>query len=158
MIRMMMYDEKTGDARFKTMIKDFLQSHFNKDVSTEDFKAAVEKYLTKEMDLTGNGRLDWFFNEWVYGTEMPNYRFDYQIGKDGTLSGKITQSGVSKEFGMLVPLYVDFGKGWVKLGSAVMIGNTSVDISNMKLPAVPKKAVVCALNDVLAASIQNSKQ
>jgi hypothetical protein len=101
--------------------------------------------------------MDWFFNEWVYGTEMPSYRFDYQIGKDGTLSGKITQSGVSKEFAMLVPLYVDFGKGWVKLGMAVMAGNTSIDISNLKLPAMPKKVAICALNDVLAASIQSGK-
>jgi hypothetical protein len=157
MIRMMMYDEQTGDGRFKAMMKDFVQTHFNKDISTEDFKAAVEKHITKEMDLTRNGRMDWFFNEWVYGTEMPSYRFDYQIGKDGSLSGKITQSGVSKEFAMLVPLYVDYGKGWVKLGTATMAGNTSIDISNMKLPAVPKKAAVCALNDVLAASIQNGK-
>jgi hypothetical protein len=158
MIRMMMYEEQTGDARFKAMIKDFIQTHYNKDISTEDFKAAVEKHITKEMDLTKNGRLDWFFDEWVYGTEMPSYRFDYQISQDGTLSGKITQSGVSKNFAMLVPLYGDFGKGWVKLGSALMISNQSVEISNLKLPAVPKKVAVCAWNDVLAASIQNNKQ
>jgi Carboxypeptidase regulatory-like domain/Peptidase family M1 domain len=158
MIRMMMYEQQTGDARFKAMIKDFIQTHYNKDISTEDFKAAVEKHITKEMDLTKNGRLDWFFDEWVYGTEMPSYRFDYQVSQDGTLSGKITQSGVSKNFAMLVPLYGDFGKGWVKLGSALMISNQSVDISNLKLPAVPKKVAVCAWNDVLAASIQNNKQ
>lgn len=158
MIRMMMYEEQTGDARFKAMIKDFIQTHYNKDISTEDFKAAVEKHITKEMDLTKNGRLDWFFDEWVYGTEMPSYRFDYQISQDGTLSGKITQSGVSKNFAMLVPLYGDFGKGWVKLGSALMISNQSVDITNLKLPAVPKKVAVCAWNDVLAASIQNNKK
>jgi hypothetical protein len=157
MIRMMMHDEQSGDARFRAMMKDFVQSNFNKDISTEDFKAAVEKHITRDMDLTRNGRMDWFFNEWVYGTEMPSYRFDYQIGKDGTLSGKITQSGVSKEFAMLVPLYVDFGKGWVKLGMAVMAGNTSIDISNLKLPATAKKVAICALNDVLAASIQNGK-
>jgi hypothetical protein len=88
---------------------------------------------------------------------MPSYRFDYQIAGDGSLSGKITQSGVSKEFAMLVPLYVDYGKGWVKLGSAVIAGNDSVDIPSMKLPALPKRAAICALNDVLAASIQNGK-
>ena len=157
MIRMMMYDEKTGDARFKAMMKDFVLSHYNKDISTEDFKAAVEKHITKDMDLTRNGRMDWYFDEWVYGTEMPSYKFDYQIGKDGSLSGKITQSGVSNRFAMLVPLYVDYGKGWVKLGMAAMAGNTSLDIPSMKLPGMPKKAAICALNDVLAASIQNGK-
>jgi len=58
---------------------------------------------------------------------------------------------------MLVPLYADFGKGWIKLGSATMIGNSSVDIENMKLPAAPRKVAICALNDVLAANIQNGK-
>lgn len=158
MIRMMMYNQKEGgDAHFEEMMKDFIQTHFNKDVSTEDFQAIVEKHMTKEMDLAGNGRMDWFFGEWVYGTEMPSYNFEYQINNDGSLSGKITQSGVSKDFAMLVPVYADFGKGWAKLGSAKIIGNNSVDITNLKLPMAPKKAAICALNDVLAASIQNGK-
>jgi len=159
MIRMMMYDQQggSGDSRFQKMMKDFIESHYNKDVSTEDLKAIVEKHITKDMDITKNGRMDWFFNEYVYGIEMPSYRFDYQINSDGSLSGKITQSGVSGNFAMLVPLYADFGKGWIRLGSATMVGNSSVDITNLKLPAAPKKAAICALNDVLAASIQNGK-
>jgi hypothetical protein len=159
MIRMMMYDQqgRTADSRFQKMMKDFIQTHYNRDVSTEDLKAMVEKHITREMDLTNNGKLDWFFNEYVYGTEMPSYNFDYQINSDGSLSGKITQSGVSENFAMLVPLYVDFGGGWIKVGSATMIGNSSVDIANMKLPSTPKKAAICALKDVLAASIQNGK-
>ena len=134
MIRMMMYERQTGDSRFQKMMKDFIQTNFNKDISTEDFKAIVEKHITKEMDLAGNGRMDWFFNEWVYGTEMPTYRFDYKVSNDGTISGRITQSGVSDHFAMLVPLYADFGKGWIKFGTATMIGNSSVDISNLRLP------------------------
>src|SRR6267378_4461760 len=121
MIRMMMFDKQSGDSRFQKMMKDFIQTNFNKDISTEDFKAIVEKHITKEMDIAGNGRMDWFFNEWVYGTEMPTYRFDYKVSGDGTVSGRITQSGVSDNFAMLVPLYADFGKGWTKLGMATMI-------------------------------------
>ena len=56
------------------------------------------------MDIAGNGRMDWFFNEWVYGTEMPSYRFEYKVSADGTVSGRITQSGVSDNFAMLVVL------------------------------------------------------
>ncbi len=29
--------------------------------------------MTKQMDIQKNGRLDWFFNEWVYGTQVPRY-------------------------------------------------------------------------------------
>ena len=49
------------------------------------------------------------------------------------LSGKITQSGVTDDFVMIVPIYLDMGKGWAKLGVATILGNTSVDITNLKL-------------------------
>jgi hypothetical protein len=102
--------------------------------------------------------MDWFFNEWVYGTEMPSYKFDYQLSADGTtVSGKITQSGVSENFKMLVPVYVDYGKGWSRMGSAMINGNKSIELNNEKLPRPAKRVALCALDDVLALSIQNSK-
>jgi hypothetical protein len=158
MLRMMMMQHgKEGDARFQAMMKDFVQTHFNQDVSTEDFKAIVEKHMTKEMNMDGSGKMDWFFNEWVYGTQVPAYKFEYKLSPDGVLNGKVTQSGVTDDFMMLVPIYVDMGKGWSRLGSARMIGNTSVDIKDIKLPGTPKRVAVCAWNDVLATSIENSK-
>ena len=157
MIRMLMFDMKTGDDRFKAMMQDFVKTNFNKDISTEDLKRAIEKHMTKEMDIDGNRRMDWFFDEWVYGTEMPSYRLEYQIGADGSLSGRITQSGVSDKFVMRVPVYVDFGKGWVRLGSATIVGNSTADLGNIKLPKGAKRAAVCALNDVLALSVQNGR-
>ena len=158
MLRMLMFDPaKGGDARFIAMMKDLIQSHFNKDISTEDLKQIVEKHITKEMDIDGNKKMDWFFDEWVYGTEMPSYRFDYQINADGSLSGKITQSNVSDKFVMRVPVYVDFGKGWQRIGAATVGGNSAVDLNNVKLPKGAKRATICALSDVLAANIQNSK-
>ena len=159
MLRQMMFDpSKGGDQRFMGMMQDFIKSHYNEDVSTEDLKKTVEKHLTRQMDLDGNGRMDWFFNEWVYGTEMPRYRFEYQLAADGlSLSGQITQSGVSDKFKMLVPVYVDFGKGFVRIGAATITGNSSVELKNVKFPTVANRAAVCALDDVLALSIQNSK-
>jgi peptidase M1-like protein len=156
MLRMMMYDRKTGDSRFQTMMKDFVQTHFNKDVSTEELQLIVEKHMTPEMDVDKNKSMAWFFDEWVYGTEVPAYKFQYQIS-EGSLSGKITQSGVSENFVMLVPLYVDFGKGWTRLGQVTIVGNSTVDIPPIKLPPGLKRAALCALNDVLATSIENVK-
>jgi hypothetical protein len=158
MLRMMMYDRHAGgDKRFSAMMQDFIKSHYNEDVSTEDFKRIVEKHMTPQMNLDGTGRMDWFFNEWVYGIEMPSYRFEYQLGGGESLSGRITQSGVSENFKMLVPVYVDLGKGWIRIGAATIIGNSSVDLSNIKLPQPAKRAAICALNDVLALNIQNAK-
>lgn len=165
MLRMMMYDsrDKTGDpdARFKTMMKDFVKTYYNLDVSTEDFKRIVEKHMTADMDLDENKRMDWFFNQWVYGTEVPAYKFDYQVGSAGgktTLSGKITQSGVSDNFRMLVPVWLDYGKGWTRLGAATVIGNSSVDLPVIPLSAQPKRVALAALNDVLATSVESSKR
>ena len=156
MIRMMFYTAREGDKRFQALMKDFVQSHYNRDVSTEDFKQIVEKHMSKEMDLDGNQRLDWFFNQWVYGTEIPSYRFEYQLGDGSQLAAKLTQSGVSDGFKMLVPIYLDFGRGLVRIGAAKIIGNSSIDV-NIKLGQPAKRAAICAQNDVLALSIQNSK-
>jgi hypothetical protein len=158
MLRMMMYDPKQGgDARFQAMMKDFVQTYFNRDVSTEDFKSIVEKHITPEMDATKNGKMDWFFSEWVYGTEVPSYRMEYQA-TDVMFSGRSpNQVFPTILCGMIVPIYLDFGKGWVRLGTARMIGNTTIDVKNIKLPVAPKSAALCAMNDVLAVSIQNSK-
>lgn len=158
MLRQMMKDQNQGgDKRFIAMMHDFIKSHHNQDVSTEDLKRIVEKHMTKEMDLTGNKRMDWFFDQWVYGTEMPSYQFDYQIGSDGALTGKITQSGVSPKFMMPVPVYVDYGKGWVRLGVAAIAGNSTVDLGKVPLPKGVKRASICAMHDVLALKIQNNK-
>jgi hypothetical protein len=158
MLRMMMYQQtKGGDIRFQEMMKDFVKTHFNQPVSTEDFKAIVEKHMTPEMNVDNSGKMDWFFNEWVYGTQVPAYKLEYSVAADGMLTGKITQSGVSDDFIMIVPIYLDMGKGWAKLGSARLVGNTSIEIRNVKLPAVPKRVALCAMNDVLATSIENTK-
>lgn len=140
------------------MMQDFIQTHYNKDVSTEDFKHIVEKHITPELDIDKNGKMDWFFDEWVYGTKMPSYKFTYQTADNGgktVMTAKLTQSGVTDNFVMRIPLYVDYGKGWQYLGSATAVGNSSVDLNNIPLKGKPKKIAVAALNDVLAESIEN---
>lgn len=157
MLRMMMHNQRDGgDKRFQDMMKDFVKTYYNQPVSTEKFKAIVEKHMTDEMDF-GNHKMDWFFNQWVYGTEVPAYRLEYKVTSDGVMTGKISQSGVSDNFVMIVPIYVDMGKGWARLGSARLLGNSTVEITGVKLPAVPKRVAVAAMNDVLATSIENSK-
>lgn len=161
MLRMMLFDHRGGgDAHFREMMNDFVQTNFNKEVSTEDFKHAVEKHMTPQMDVDKNGTMDWFFNDWVYGTDIPAYRLDYQTtnSPDGKtlVTVHVTQSGVSDDFKMLVPIYADFGKGWVRLGAAKMTGNSTVDIP-IPLPQAPKKLTLCALDDVLYTSLDAKK-
>jgi aminopeptidase N len=152
MLRSMMYSTEDEDKAFMAMMHDFVETHRERPASTESFKAVAEKHITKLMDIQGNGRLDWFFNEWVYGTEVPRYHFEYQLtpaaGGKANLHMTITQGEVSDQFAMLVPVYADFGNGMVRLGQAKVIGSSSRTI-DVLLPSQPKKVAINAYKDIL---------
>ena len=158
MIRMMMRDRQKGDQQFKEAMQDFVKTYSGKAATTEDFKAMIEKHMTPEMDVDGNHRMDWFFNEYVYGTALPSYKADYSfdIGPDGdvVMSMKLTQSGVDDKFRMLVPIYLELADGNVAfLGRARLIGNISVEqkVPLKGLKTKPRRAVVNYYDDVLAS-------
>jgi Peptidase family M1 domain len=153
MIRMMMYDSRSRDERFIAMMRDFVASHRNQNVSTEDFKGTVEKHMTPEMDITGTKTMDWFFNQFVYGTEIPRYKLDYQLATEGQqtiLKMRVTQSEVSPNFRMAVPVYLETeDKKLAKLGVVRILGNSSQD-STVTLGFRPKRVLLAAYEDVLA--------
>jgi hypothetical protein len=153
MIRMMMWDRKNGDLKFKETMRDFVRTYSNKPASTEDFKAMVEKHMTPEMDIDANRRMDWFFNHYVYGTSLPSYKFEQSVdnGANGTvLNFKITQSKVPEDFKMLVPVYLEMSDGKItRLGSATLIGNSSFQQTVPLGKASVKRAILMYYNDVL---------
>jgi len=159
MIRMMMWDQKAGDQNFKALMQDFVNTYRGKSATTEDFKAMVEKHMTPEMDAQGNHRMDWFFNEYVYGTALPSYNVAYSFDKDASgdvvLNFKLSQAGVDDHFVMLVPIYLELADGRiVHLGRARMIGNTTMDEKAplRGLKDAPRRAMVNYNYDVLASN------
>jgi hypothetical protein len=152
MLRSMMYGTQDGDKAFIAMMHDFVDRHREKAASTESFRAIAEKHMTKTMDLEGNGRLDWFFNEWVYGTQVPRYHFEYQLtpvdGGKVKLHMTVAQSDVDQHFAMLVPVFADFGNGMVRLGQVRIAGN-STDTADILLPGQPKKVALNVYKDIL---------
>jgi len=156
MLRAMMRDAKTHDANFIAMMKDFVQTFYNQNASTEDFQGIVEKHMNSAMNLDGNGRMDWFFNEWVYGTEVPRYRLDYSLTEEGGkvwLTGTVEQSDVSSNFKMLVPLYLDFHGLPMPVGNIALSGSSKSREFRLGLPERPKRVLLNAENDVLAAEV-----
>ena len=152
MLRSIMYSPQDGDKPFIAMMHDFVESHRDIAASTESFKAIVEKHMSKTMDLAGNGRLDWFFREWVYGTKIPKYHLDYQItpaeGGKVSLHMTVTQSEVDDQFLMLVPVFADFGKGMVRIGQLGVHGN-STRTADVVLPMQPKKVALNVYKEIL---------
>jgi hypothetical protein len=162
MLRWMMYDRQTGDQAFIAMMKDFVKTYYQQNASTEGFKSVVEKHMKPAMDLEGNKRMDWFFRQRVYGTEVPRYRFDYTLTPQGDgktlLKATLTQSEVSEGFRMPVPVYLDFDGKLVRLGEVNMVGNTTTPEFQVMLPQKPKRALINAHYDVLAVeSVSNGR-
>ena len=159
MVRMMMWDRQTGDQKFKATMQDFVKTYSGKAATTEDFKAMVEKHMTPDMDIDGNHRLDWFFNEYVYGTALPTYNLNSSFEKDANgdvvLTFSVKQSGVDDKFRMIVPIYLELADGrMLNLGRARLSGNTSVDgkVPIKGLKDIPKRALLNYYNDVLASN------
>jgi hypothetical protein len=122
MLRMQMMSPRDQDPEhaFKEMMQDYCKTFDNKAASTEDFKAIVEKHMTHGMDLDGNHKMDWFFNQYVYGMGEAQYTFHStaEAAADGKthLKGEITRAGVPDTWKDAVPLYAHVGDKTVKMG------------------------------------------
>jgi aminopeptidase N len=55
------------------MLQDYYKIFRGRKASTANFQWIVEKHTGKAMD--------WFFKQWVYGTEIPSYKYAYKIEK-----------------------------------------------------------------------------
>jgi hypothetical protein len=155
MIRMMMWSPKDGDARFKATMHDFVNTHRLQAATTEDFKAIVEKHMSPGMDLEGNHTMDWFFREYVYGTDLPAYHFEGDAtpsGEGWSVHFKLTQSGVDAHFANAVPIYLELADGKVmRMGQIAIHGPKTVEqtVQLPKLPAAIKKVSINYYYDVL---------
>jgi hypothetical protein len=145
MLRAIMYDTKNTDGRFLTMMRDFAKTYSGQNASTENFQRIVEKHMGESME--------WFFNQWVYGTDIPTYDFKYQLSDAGDgqtqLSMTITQSGVSEAFQMRLPVHGVINGSSRHMGTIQVVGTKPYTV-NAKLPVRPEKIILDAERSILA--------
>lgn len=162
MLRMLMWENQSErpDQRFAAMMLDFVQAHAGKTATNADFEAVVKRHMTPQMDAAGDGTMDWFFEQWLYGTEIPSFRNHLTVervaGDEYRIAGTVEQLGVSADFRTFMPLYLDFGKdGMARLGGVRLVGTGPLDVDiKLKLPAKPKRVVLNAHHDVLALDVK----
>jgi hypothetical protein len=158
MLRMVLREDGVPDPdrAFRALMADFVKTWSGKNPSTDDFQAVAEHHMTKDLDLAGNGKLDYFFNQWVHGTDIPTLTSALDVADLGggkyRISGTITQAGVPPEFRTSVPIYLDFGNDrFVRLGVGTITGSTTSRMSaDVALPQKPRRAFVNAMHDVLS--------
>jgi hypothetical protein len=157
MLRMSMQDrtKKNPDEPFIAMMTDFATTYAGKNVTTADFQHVVERHMTPALKLTADGKADWFFQQWVYGTSIPRLTQSLDVADAGNgkykISGTITQAEVTDNFATVVPIYVYFDKGsWARLGALTLVGNKTENVNlELALPRKPTKIVANAMHDVL---------
>ncbi|HYL06714.1 MAG TPA: M1 family aminopeptidase [Thermoanaerobaculia bacterium] len=157
MLRMLMWDaaDRTPDRRFIAMMHDYAATYAGKQATTADFQQVVERHMVPAMNAAGDGKMSWFFGQWVYGTEVPHYVADLRLetaGDEVHIKGKVTQEGVSDGFRTLVPIYLEFDRSqFVRVGLLPMVGKatTPVDVA-LKPPKKPRGVLINARSEVLA--------
>ena len=151
MLRAMMENQRDSDpdARFIKMMHEFVATFANRNASTADFQQVVEKYMGEPMG--------WFFNQWVYGTEVPELNFSYALkpgdGGKTILQLSLQQSGVSDQFQSRMPLYVTVNGAARQLGFLKVVGPTKYQ-TEVPLPFHPDKVTMDEYHNFLAIEHQ----
>ncbi len=134
MLRMMLADLETGDdTRFRDLMRRFVRDHRQRPASTRTFETAVTRAFGEPMD--------WFFDQWVYGVDVPTYRPDLRTTRlldrpsPYVLHGTIRQEDVPDTFRMPVPIRVEFA-GRAPEVYRVLVDAETVDVE-IPLPAEP---------------------
>jgi len=135
MLRVLTRSITKNDETFFEILRDFIETHRGGRPTTADFEAIVAKHAPADWS--------WFFDQWVYGAEIPSYVWDYDLvaGENGgsVLRLSVEQSGVSEGFRMAVPVRMEFGENR-SAEVLVMIGKPEQTIE-IPLPERPKKVV-----------------
>jgi hypothetical protein len=154
MLRMQLWDAHNADPDhlFKDMMKDYCKTFDNQAASTDDFKTIVDKHMTRNMDADGNHKMDWFFDEYVYGTAVPQY--NVHSSTSATADGKtilnmtVNRTGVPDNWKDVIPIYAHQGDKTTKLGTILI--RKSTETINITIPEKVDRVTVNDYEDLLA--------
>lgn len=146
MIRQLLWASVRDRDAFRETLQDFLRTFSGKEASTEDFFRLLQKH----------SNMDWvsFFENWVYGTAIPTYKWSYKVADSPTPDGrysfslKVTQTDVPTGFSAVVPVRFDFdSKKWSYIWVIIDAPEKTFDFL---LAAKPKKVTFNPDHSVLA--------
>jgi len=146
MLRNLMLDNETGSEELFDGFMNTLFTRFqSRTISTEDFQAFLGEYLQTDMQ--------WFFDQWVYGTDIPTYRFAYTTEElpsgDVKMRVRVRQEDVPEDFMMLVPIQIDFGVDGTAVVPVLVKGAETITDLPL-LPRAPDEVTFNVLESVLA--------
>jgi aminopeptidase N len=150
----------SGQAFFD-MMSDFVVRYSGKTASSDDFRLVANEHFGKTPIARKYGLqdLNWFFQQWVYGYQLPRYRLEYRVdrGQDGRflVKGKVLQSGVPEHWFMPLPLMITYGKNQTGFGTVPAYGQSRA--FEILLNREPKKVELDPGKWILADSIVSKR-
>jgi hypothetical protein len=105
-----MLRRKMGDDAFLKMLAALRRQYEDKSISTDEFRILCAGFLPAKAP---DPMLESFFDQWVYGTGIPELKLDYKITGKAPLwkvTGTVTQKQVGDDFAAEVPVEVQLGK------------------------------------------------
>lgn len=103
MLRILMYDlDRNSDRPFWKFVRDLNGMLNDQKFSNADIITLAEKHYGQP--------LDWFFEQWLFSRNIPEYNVEYRISESGgqyMIKGKIDTKGVSPGFNPPVVMRVE---------------------------------------------------
>lgn len=154
MLRMMLRDskKKNPDARFDQLLRNTLADHRFQTLSSAQLQNEVERLMTPSMDLENSRSMDWFFDEWVRQTGIPEYTVTFSARPRESrflIEGSLEQSDVADVFTERVPIYGMLAQGKpIFLGDVVTTGAATpfrftAHFRPLKLVIDPEHTLLC---------------
>jgi len=146
MLRVLMLDLRTmSDDRFTATMRDYYQTFLGQAATTADFQHVVERHIGMPMD--------WFFDEWVKGTDIPTYHVAWKNesaeGGRFRIRLRVRQEHVPATFRMPVLVSADLGQDRIAHFRVDVQGASGEYVSPL-LPAEAKNVTFNDLHAVLA--------
>jgi aminopeptidase N len=136
-----------GDERFRSMLGEVVKQKRYQPLSTEDFRQIAASFLPPRSE---DPKLEAFFDQWVYGTGIPELKFEHTLqGRPPNVRFRatVTQSDVDEEFSAYVPVEIQLpGRKtvthWIRTASEPMPVTIQLKQAPVKVSFDPANAVL----------------
>ena len=151
-----MMRQMLGDQAFMAYTRNLVKSLFWKRAKTSDFIDVLEQTLGKEnmLALFGKDNMQWFFDQWIYGTGVPSYEYGYEISGN-TAKVKIKHTGA--QFRTRIPIWVYPESGDKYAIPVLLTGEKPIEEFDLTLRGPAKKLVLDEFGSVLTKNIKEVK-
>ncbi|HYL93558.1 MAG TPA: M1 family aminopeptidase [Alphaproteobacteria bacterium] len=154
MLRTMLRQASGGDsdALFFSALKKLLASSPSHKISTRDLQTAMEQVLPPSLKYEGQKSLDWFFDSWVNGSAIPQFKLEnlrlIPSGAKLVATGIVRENQTAPDMVTALPVYAVDQGGRQHFVAFVFVDEENTEFK-LTVPAGTKDLLLDPMNTVL---------